>query len=368
MLTLQKIQAIVDQENFILRNLQITQSYHELSEGMKRVIGSQNANWCTFATHASKTAGYSIRHEVLPPSAAQLLTKLANYQDVVAGLNKYMEDPAERLDCASLGLLEDVLMRVSMNISLGNCKVFAELAAPFATMIEMFQDDTEPDESQMQIFLAQFRPGATERGGQDYLVEAFTNYYRARFEPHPKRKAEYIYLANVLVGLHEQMRLQPNIANALSAPITAVLDERLTEFTRHFFISLVPALQQRATRLVRRFFAALATDMLMVLTLPSGDLMLGEDVKPCTTSERRFPAHLQKIENGRLRLLLHRYDRVMDTLTGSGAKNWANLDDRMNFIVDLFRSYQQSPRLFEAPFSGTQQEQIWLDAIPAGKL
>lgn len=207
MLTVQKIQAIVDQENFILRNLQITQSYHELSEGMKRVIGSQNANWCTFATHASKTAGYSIRHEVLPPSAVQLLTKLANYQDVVAGLNKYMEDPAERLDYASLGLLEDVLMRVSMNISSGNYKVFAELAAPFATMIEMFQDDTEPDESQLQIFLAQFRPGATERGGQDYLAEAFTNYYRARFEPHPKRKAEYIYLANVLVGLHEQMRL-----------------------------------------------------------------------------------------------------------------------------------------------------------------
>jgi hypothetical protein len=38
----------------------------------------------------------------------------------------------------------------------------------------------------------------------------------------------------------------------------------------------------------------------------------------------------------------------MDTLSGSAAGNRSNLLDWMCFIVDLFRSYQQSKRLFES--------------------
>jgi len=42
-----------------LRNLRITQAYHELSAAMAQRIGS-GANWCTFATWASKQAGQSM--------------------------------------------------------------------------------------------------------------------------------------------------------------------------------------------------------------------------------------------------------------------------------------------------------------------
>ena len=48
-------------------NLKITQMYHRRRRASAR--GAADANWCTFACSASKTAGYSIRGEVVRPLA-----------------------------------------------------------------------------------------------------------------------------------------------------------------------------------------------------------------------------------------------------------------------------------------------------------
>ena len=48
-----------------LRNLRITQCYHDLSQSMASVIGDWNVNWCTFASWASKTAGRFVRGELV---------------------------------------------------------------------------------------------------------------------------------------------------------------------------------------------------------------------------------------------------------------------------------------------------------------
>src|ERR1044071_7315735 len=48
----------------ILRNLQITQCYYEISQSAAQWVGF-SANWCTFATWASKQAGQTIRMEDL---------------------------------------------------------------------------------------------------------------------------------------------------------------------------------------------------------------------------------------------------------------------------------------------------------------
>jgi hypothetical protein len=54
--SLAEIDAIDACPHPVLRNLRITQAYHELSTATARKIGSA-ANWCTFATWASKQAG-----------------------------------------------------------------------------------------------------------------------------------------------------------------------------------------------------------------------------------------------------------------------------------------------------------------------
>ena len=48
-----------------LRNLRITQCYHDLSQSIASLIGDVNVNWCTFATWASKTAGRFVRGELV---------------------------------------------------------------------------------------------------------------------------------------------------------------------------------------------------------------------------------------------------------------------------------------------------------------
>jgi hypothetical protein len=48
----------------IVRNLRITQAYGEMSRALA-ARGRSGANWCTFATWASKQAGQTIRQEDL---------------------------------------------------------------------------------------------------------------------------------------------------------------------------------------------------------------------------------------------------------------------------------------------------------------
>jgi len=61
---LAEIDRIVAITDPVIRNLQITQCYQELSAVLAQRI-SLGANWCTFATWASKQAGQTIRKEDL---------------------------------------------------------------------------------------------------------------------------------------------------------------------------------------------------------------------------------------------------------------------------------------------------------------
>jgi len=57
-----KIAALGDP---VLRNLWITTAYHDLGQGLAHLLGGRDISWSTFATWASKTAGLSIRKDVL---------------------------------------------------------------------------------------------------------------------------------------------------------------------------------------------------------------------------------------------------------------------------------------------------------------
>jgi len=66
--------------------------------------------------------------------------------------------------------------------------------------------------------------------------------------------------------------------------------------------------------------------------------------------------------------LLEQIDPTPDNLHGSGAVDWANLPDRLHFIADLFRCYQESPDLFEPPFTPDQVAVLKAGGLPGGDL
>lgn len=370
--TLEDCDEVVRTGNLVLRNLKITQMYHRLSQELALMLGHGDANWCTFACNASKTAGYSIRGEAFRPLAWLSLRKRAQ---PFKGLGDQVRAAAGRgMVAARLERIQDI---VTETVSAGNLKVFAELAPIFARMVQTFHRDQEYDRDKLARFLSQLERGHTEAGGQDTLAEALAHYYEAMFEPNLKRKAELMLLGNIKVGLHEQIRLQPNIVEALNAPLTVGLGDPLVQRVATRVIALLPrfiagALQRRRDALERTLLAwgastwrRIVTRNLMTIRLPYGDLRLGAEVPELPTAAM-FPDVLQVIEHPELVRVLARYDGRGD---GSPrAADWGVLDDRMRFIANLFRSRQKSLELFAQPFQYEQLQDIVADRVPVGEL
>ena len=67
------IKNIVGNAEPVLRNLQITLSYHQITLDFAGRLGSENVCWAAFATWASKQAGQFIRMEQVPPATLEHL-------------------------------------------------------------------------------------------------------------------------------------------------------------------------------------------------------------------------------------------------------------------------------------------------------
>jgi CRP-like cAMP-binding protein len=362
--TLADCDEVVMTDDLVLRNLKITQMYHRLSQELTLILGHADANWCTFACSASKTAGYSIRGEVAGTPAWLSLRRTGG------------RAAARRGTLAAR--LERIQQIVTERVSAGNLKVFAELAPIFAEMIRAFQHDEHYDREKLTRFLTRFDRGPTEAGGQDTLAEALTHYYEAMFERSPKRKAELVLLGNIKVGLHEQIRLQPNIVAALNAPLVVGLDDPFVQRVTTRLVRLAPdsveaALRRRGGALERALLGStagtwrrLVTRSVMTIKLPYGELRLGDEV-PELPTDVLFPDVLQVLELPELVRVVARYAGSAEGMSRPAA-DWGVLDDRMRFIVTLFRSRQRSLELFTQPFLYEQLLEIVADRVPAGEL
>ncbi len=378
----QRIAALADP---VLRNLLITQCYHELAVVVARRTGIA-ANWCAFATWASKQAGQTIRGEDLPQAleAAHLPPfAVRPVWDVIEAAQAFGSTLSRAAASESLA---DVLSplaavrRASDAVARGNKKVYEEIGAEFARFIAECLDDSTPDEDKIARFAEALRPGDPP-DGQRYLRQAFGRLYRILFEPDPQTRAQLLLLANLEIGLHEQTRLQPEITEALDA---ALPDRRA--FGRRLLRALFPfgGLLARLTLFVQRLLGrpvpfeaaidalwvevrrqshAVVTEYLMTIGLPGGvRVRLGDDLSAT------FPASLRTLALPDLLALLAQVDSTPDSPLGSGARDWADLAERMHFIADLFRCYHESADLFLPPFTAEQVLALRAGQRPRGPL
>jgi hypothetical protein len=162
------------------RNLQITQSYCELSQALSRLIGG-GANWCTFATWASKQAGVTIRQEDLTRTFERLLDRSPEVSEAIDRIATSLAELESGRDAAALRpsvrhLLDPrvVFERTSDAVARGNCKVFEEIGREFARFVATFRDDAEFDAGKIARFCEALKPGDPP-DGQDYLRRALTH-------------------------------------------------------------------------------------------------------------------------------------------------------------------------------------------------
>jgi hypothetical protein len=237
--------------------------------------------------------------------------------------------------------------------------------------------DQQYSQSSLDKFLEQLRTGDPPQG-QRYLRQAFTRYYSSLFEQDRKKAAELHFLANLEIGFHEQTRLQPEIAEALNAgsidpqqllPIINGLilpvNSMKSGFRRLLMWTLgktgllekhVIALCELTSSIMRKVL----TRELMTLTFPPGrTMLLGQDVRG------NFPEVLAHVQQPELLSFLKVVDPTGDSVSQSGALDWADLKDRLHFICDLFRTSHEDQQLFDAAFTSEQTALIKGGQVPA---
>ncbi len=379
--TLAEVAQISAQADSVIANLQITQAYHQISSALVDMLGP-TANWCTYATWASKQAGQTIRHEDLArtferlfgraPEAARTLAELA------ACLPRRASKPAIlRAQVCEALRPQAIFDRTSVAIAAGNRKVFDEIGGEFVRFIETFRNDQVFDAVKIQRFVEPLWPGDPPEA-QGYLRRAFRSLHRAMFEQQPRIKVQLILLASLEIGFHEQTRLQPEIAAAFDLPdfdprqlrrrLLSALFPRLSKLWPLASLYLRWSLPERRfwnplIELVRRTARQAVTERFVTLALPGGRLLrLGRDI------EGTFPENVRLVIVPELRQLLNRIDPTLDSLSESGAEDWVDFDQRMHYITDFFRSYAEDQGLFEPPFDGEQTEAIQRGEVPSGRL
>lgn len=368
----------------VIRNLNITQGYYELSQAMLKYTDG-NPNWCTFAIWASKQAGQSIRKEDLSrtfeqlfqhsPEITLIINTLAQHSDVIKNLPEVKSISGFILKV----LNPDTVFEHSAHaVAEGNKKVFSEIGGEFARFLSIFRSEQDFTDENISMFCAAFKPGDPP-DGQQMLRDAFTSYFESRKESDPKLKAEMIHHSNLLIGYHEQTRLQPQIVEALNAAFkneNEIKNRFLREFLPGFWLRIryyISKLLQRKLPLdeaidqllniAKQKMREVITEYMMTLYIPGSEVLkLGKDLN------KNFPESLEQISNQKLKELLLKIDPTPDSVNESGAKDWGELADRIHFIADFFRTYFEHRPLYSQPFTDEQVKFLMAGKIPSGKL
>jgi hypothetical protein len=338
------IDAAVAGSDPVICNLRITLAHQELSLALSQITGpGSGANFHTWAVWGSKTAGRTIRREDLPLHArdGETLGALLAAGAAVGlihgtvprrvGLPVLVGATAGGLASRAVGRLVN---RAASRIFGGNATVLEDIGRQTARFIGVFSLAGNDRERGLQDFLAGLRPGPAISGGQDLLRGAYRHYYDASHETDRDRRDELMLCANLLAILHEHQRLQPYIDAAVPRPLGRFVTKRLLGFSVG------------------------AEAMKVSIDVP-------------TPGASPFPDTLMTIEDPELDSLLggpQGWDRTPNTPAGSAAGDWTKLSDRMNFIVDLFRTRQADPKLFTPPYSYRQRETILSGRLPGGPL
>jgi hypothetical protein len=356
----------------VLRNLHITQRYHEFAVQLRDGGIGEDATWCAFAVWASKTAGATIRGEVLPERAKQLMADNEATGSVIHRFNSGVTAWAKRhLTHDHLGqAVEAVTAEVSKSIAAGNVLVFSELAPLFTALLDAHASSSPPSRDALGKAFAPALAQAESSGeGADGVTTAFGAYADALFAP--PDSAAVVLQANTLAVAHEQHRLQPAIQDALDAAITdtlqKVVDDDVVDHVpagegRH----LLGGLTADVCKVLETAWDTALTEVIMRLVTATESLDLRRDVPALPGG--MFPPALADLGGTAAAGAVAQWDKTGGTGVPSGAHDWAQLPERMNYIVNLFRSRQRDPSLFNPPFSEEQLQALNQGRLPAGPL
>lgn len=309
----------------VLRNHLVTLAYVDLSNAMSEVLGREDANWCSLAVWPSLTVGATIRS-----GSTGRAIEMALRAPMPAPLRK-------RLEARLANDEPDVDGVMNRSLAAGNRGVFYEIGLAWTDFLSTFGATARSDDDWVRfeafgerVMGQPLPPGRVwPDGAREHLRDGFRAYLEAMHSEDPRRRAQLILLGNMLIGDHEQRRLQGWLdLSALDSirGITRTFDDDTT--------------QNRGIALAERVFARFITKQVFYVEMNGERIRVGHEVPPHPTSDGAlFPAPLDELEPDVAAV----FDRIDGAARGGdGAERWTDIDHRMAFIATLFRSRQRS--------------------------
>ena len=376
--SVEEVRRIVAITNPVIRNLEITECYSRLAATFAARSG-EGANWCTYATWASRQAGETIRGEDLLEQLGRkfghgrrLLHPIRTLWRRLLRRGLFQRDARLGRLTAELHTPFDAFERASDSVARGNLKVFEEIGLEFARYLQECPDGGES--TQFQRFLDGLRPGDPP-DGQRYLRDAFERYERRQLERDPKARMELAVLANLAIGFHEQTRLQPQIREALDAAYATQEDlgrralealwpsaARLWPVVKRPAAAAVGVVAAGAQRATSRLAREVITESFMVLSVPGRVLALSMHLGDAYPEALREPANAALLE------LRARFEPLPPAPDQCGARDWSDLHQRMHYIVHLFCAFHLREELSQPPFTPEQVASFGRGVVPDGEL
>jgi hypothetical protein len=365
-------------EDRVLRNYWVTQSYADLSTALATRLDPVAANWCTFATWASKTVGENLRGEGLP----EWLRDRVTLDDGMMGAIHATGGPHRGARLAGLvhDLTPDHVVEVIADrfgatakaLSDGNSLVYEEVAPAAASFLHETApgSDTTPAERRARVL--DVCADAPVFEGVNRLAAGFSAWCDAIEAPDPRARNQMILTGSLQIGVHEQSRLQ----HAIESGVDLGVDDLIGSLARRMLSGAgwlrpvvwgIEVTVRPVAECIGHVWDDVMTDLVGAADTPDGRLKLGVDI-PALPGEPFVPVDLAAPVRPELGHLLDRFDRSDGTGRGSRAADWVVLDDRMNWILNLFRSRQHDPRLHDAPFPDAIVREIQAGTIPGERV
>ena len=329
-LTKKELNELVSTDDIVKRNYLITDGYYRLGIGLYIMFGEKQIAWPLVGSRASHTAGYSIRKEDRSFKLPVIFGFAHHYFDKIFtfllthSFGKYLQDTVEI---------------IAICIGRGNLKIFMEIGPAISDFIHLFKKDINIDENKFNSFIKEFDKDPSESGGQYYLIKAFECWYKAKYEKDLYEQAQLVMTGNIYIALQEQIRVQPDIQEALSGPFRYKTGDQLANFIfKNRFVKFLPfnnLLKKIVIKFESYFWNSigsitkkLITARMMSLRLINTKLWLGDKL-PETFID------LKKIRNFTFPDLIHLQNEYLSKGSKNKGMDWSNFNHRMGFIIPL---------------------------------
>lgn len=337
-----EIEAALQESDPELANLLITRCHYLLSQALQNVLGKDaGANFHTWAVWGSRKAGITIRQEDVDDARRDGTIVGGIVGGLVGSGVGWLLGwtpgwlPASAVLGAGCGgivgraIISHSRRRSASLVLAGNRTVLEDIGLQTVRFLNWLTQAQPTQPTDIADFLNELSSGAIGQQNQELLRQAFSQFYVAYLAKNAAEKQRATYFGNCFAVWHEHVRLEPYIQGAMPLIIRRCVTKRLLQFD-------IGALK-----------LAVAHDV----PTPVPDLELDDS----TSSQTQTALALLRLGSGTPAI-------GGPSFTGTAARDWTRIKERMRYVFALFRAYHTEPQVFSAPY-----DTIQLAAIAAGQ-